>query len=257
MQITIRPKAEVTNNFVDLMIEIYETWLKGIMKTSRYGMKQGLGNVARTLPIVRRQNPDLHTGLDYEITRLRMTDYEKFYATTVNGTRYIVGQTRHITLTEPIMSRVGRRHVENGDRRLRGELGKYHIYLSTDLFARSDMGLLHMIPERNPRSVFRHPHHYLAEYSGRYYPGQNGVTPARPLPAGVSPLSAVTGNCWGTSSVPLKSNIEMPDIPALFLIMLQHARTYGNSPPIHMEQLDFDWHTNANGERVEIEANPR
>jgi hypothetical protein len=94
--------AEITPEFVDLMIDIYKAWLERVMS-----IPQGFGmagmtaiNVKRVLPIVRRQSPDLHTGLDYEITRLRQAPFSKFYATTFKGTRYLVGITRHITLVD-------------------------------------------------------------------------------------------------------------------------------------------------------------
>ena len=58
-----------------------------------------------------------------------------------------------------------------------------------------------------------------------------------------SPLSYRTGNCYGDFSGVIKGMVDEPDIPQLFQQIHKHLSTYGNYPPRHMDQLDFDYHT--------------
>ena len=104
------------------------------------------------------------------------------------------------------------------------------------MFDKADLRLIHMIPERNPRSIYRHPHHYLCNVE--YSPPSSGEGVIQP---GASPLVTTTGNCWGDVSTPAKSSIDDPDVPDLFRLLSYHLGTRGNRPPIGMHQLDFDW----------------
>jgi hypothetical protein len=215
MKLTLPDRAEVTPAFVDLMIDIYSCYLKRVEENLRSGwsLRQVSGvNVKRIIPIVRRQSIDLHTGLDYEITRLRSAGYKKLDALERKGIRYMVGITKHITMRE-----FNRQHS------ILGELGPFRVFLSDEMFTQSDMRFIHMIPERNPRSVYRHPHHYLNNLSNNQHP-----------------LEAETGNCWGNFSGPMKSVIDDPDIPELFRLLHQHLSTYGYIPPVSLDMLDYD-----------------
>jgi hypothetical protein len=222
--------ATVTPEFVDLMIDIYKTWLEAVMANSReFGMAgKSAINVKRILPIVRRQSPDLHTGLDYEITRLRGSHYSKFTTCELKGVRFLVGITRHITM-------IDYQERESGSNKPCGEMGSYRVFLSDQMFARADMRQIHMIPERNPRSVFRHPHHYVA-VSQRDFDANGKAF----IQKSVSPLFADTGNCWGSVSNPAKNAIDDPDIPELFRLLGYHLSTRGNGPPVKDWELDFD-----------------
>jgi len=218
-------RAIVTPEFVDLMIEIYTAWLhrvEALYARSRSDMAgRAVANIRRVLPIVRRQSPDLHSGLDYEITRLRGANFSKFQTHEYKGTQYLVGITRHITLVNYL-----------NRREILGELGPYRIFLSKEMFDKSDMRLIHMIPERNPRAVNRHPHHYI---------GERGSWDHRAVLSGpFHPLTAETGNCWGDVCNPAKGSIDDPDIADLFRLLQYHLTTKGNSPPIYVDSLDFD-----------------
>jgi hypothetical protein len=228
--ITLPKRATVEPDFVDTMIEIYSQWLKAISaaKNNENFMEQKKGNIARLLPIVRRQNPSLHSGLEYEITRLRGLAYEKFYSYVgPDGQKYIVG------LTNPITIRV----YSNNE--ILGKLGKYRVYLPMKLFATCNLGDLHMIPENNLFSVFRHPHHYIAAWPDESYLSSSNRQSEKIYKG--NPLVGKTGNCWGDTTHSLRGSVEDPDIPAVFAILHRHLSTWGTQPPITMGLLDFPW----------------
>jgi hypothetical protein len=227
-------RAVIAPEFIDLMIELYAEWMTRnnnliIQGTQREGFKHYAFTARRMLPIVRRQSND-REGLDYEVTRLRGLPFTHFLAvmdvdpTEESGEKipWLVGRTKHVRIADY------RRRSE-----IIGELGCYDIYIPSTIVRTPQLGHIHMIPQRNQRSHNRHPHHYLND--GRLY--DNEMVMDR------SPLSYLTGNCWGSYSAVIKRQVDLPDFPALFGQLYGHLSTYGDSPPRHMDQLDFDIHT--------------
>ena len=207
----IQPRAEVTPEFIETMQMAYRIWLTNLQRSldnmSAYSRENTLKyagtNATRVIPIVSG------SGLDVEVTRLRQSKFTKFELYSHSGISYLLGTTKHISIHDYI------------SKRTIGELGPYRIFLPVSIFAKPDLYAIHMIPMRNMKSVKRHCHHYT-----------NSDTE--------HPLDRRTGNCWGSYSGIIQALIATPDIPALFMQLHNHLCTRGNSPPVHLEYLDFD-----------------
>lgn len=220
-------RANVSAEFIDLMIELYSEWMlnnQNLIKagTTRKGFEHYTYTAKRMMPIVRRVSDD-RTGLDYEVTRLRGLPFTDFLVVqNVDPTEqersipWLVGRTRHVTITN---------YARRSE--VMGQLGSYDIYVPSTIVRTPQLGHIHMIPQRNQWSINRHPHHYL------------NVDRSLDHGAG-SPLSYQTGNCYGSYSGVLKRMVDLPDFPALFGQLFGHLCTYGDSPPRRMNMLDFD-----------------
>ena len=225
-KLNLRNHTNVSPEFVDLMCEIYEKWAS----LHQAQIKDGASNprnkhftqtAARMMPIVRRQSPAPRVGLDYEITRLQTLPFTDFVV--VRGPhpdddvqeqiRWLVGRTCHVTAT-----------YYNHRSEIAGELGRYDIYIPEIVATRPDLYQIHMIPQRNQKSIARHYHH-----------GISAIEVTR------IPLNYPTYNCWGDYTIPLSGLMSELDIPELFRQLRNHLATYGDRPPFR--ELDFDTRT--------------
>jgi len=218
----VAPSMEITPDFVPAMIQAYMGWMTLQSEVAAGGaskrtMEKHAVTIGRLMPIVKKQSPSLRSGLDYEVTRLRGLKFVKFELFQHEDRQYLAGTTSHITITE-----------WSNRKRIMGELGAYWIAIPLNIFVAPDLGKIHMIPMRNPQARDRHPHHYTRSYEQR-----SVREPAHPL-------DRETGNCFGDYSGTLTGLLAEPDLPGLFQQLYGHLSTYGNSPPRHMDALDFD-----------------
>ena len=220
-------RAAVAPEFIEVMIALYAEW---ITKNERV-IRQSIGTKhehfahsgRRMMKIVKRKNDSPRAGLDYEIARLRGLPYREFFVvedvdpTNVHGPRipWLAGHTRFVTMTY---------HQNRND--VKGYMGCYTIYIPASIVRNPDIDTIHMIPDRNPNSVNRHPHHYLNVLDGTRIIG--------------SPLAYPTGNCFGDYSGVIKGMVDEPDFPELFRQLYGHLSTYGVMPPRSLSSLDFD-----------------
>ena len=171
--------VKISPDFIDLMRSFYENWARQntrlihIGSTDPEGEYGGYTMTARRLmPIVRGQSPSLRDGLEYEITRfrgLKFTSFEVYegpepFNARRRGNpqtiRWMVGRTRHIQATYWNMRQWDERAGKFiGD--VAGELGGYNIYIPETIAVKPALADLHMIPQRNLYSVFRHYHHKI------------------------------------------------------------------------------------------------
>ena len=220
-------RANISDEFIELIIALYKEWMlknQGLIKqsVSNTRFEHYARTAQRMLPIIRRISDD-RAGVDYEITRLRGLPFTDFLVVhDVDPTEqedripWLVGRTRHVTITN---------YARRSE--VMGELGRYDVYVPSSIVRRPELGHIHMIPQRNQRSSNRHPHHYLQTYG-------------EAVAADRSPLSYPTGNCYGSYSAVIKKMVDLPDYPALFGQLYGHLSTYGDSPPIRMNNIDFD-----------------
>ena len=245
-------RATVHPEFIEVMIALYAEWIQRNMKLIEAGKtRSGFANYThsaiRMLPIIQRVS-DGRKGLDYELTRLRGLSrsyteftvihdidpthhfgepdwdeddandfYDREYARAPK-IPWLVGRTRHVTMT----NYANRQEIK-------GQLGCFNVYIPSSIVRSPELDHIHMIPHRNMRSIYRHPHHYVSN--------DGPLSPRR------SPLSYRTGNCYGDYSEVIKAMIDEPDFPALFQQLFGHLSTFGYGPPIHLESLDYDIHT--------------
>jgi hypothetical protein len=218
----LKQRAVIPQSFIDTMIEMYKAYAREqipLLQSERARNMQGIGvTLSRMKPIIERKNGNGERwGLDYEITRLRALRVSAFDVIPAQENSigpWLVVRTKHITL----------KHYSGG--RIMGELGPYKIYVPFKIRQRG-LVYIHMIPERNPASTQRHPHHY--------FQGPNKFPHL---------LEYQTGNCYGSFSGVLTGLISQLDIPALLQQLISHLSTYGDRPPISdVSRLDFDTNT--------------
>jgi hypothetical protein len=245
-------RATISNEFVDLIIALYAEWMTRNERLIRAGVtNKGFSHFThsaqRMLPIVKRVSDD-RKGLDYEITRLRGLPYTEFVVVTdIDPTYHIadydedlddlavdeedyyrreyakapkipwlVGHTKFVTMT----NYANRQEVM-------GRLGCFKIYIPSSIVRSPELGHIHLIPDRNTRSINRHPHHGL-------------TTDGEIMNSSRSPLTYPTINCYGDYSGVIKGMIDEPDFPELFRQLFGHLSTFGYGPPIHLSSLDYD-----------------
>jgi hypothetical protein len=205
--IKIQKRTEVSEQFIEEMLSAYKRWLLNVKENSPENYAT---SISRLLPIASKKSPSMREGYEYELTRLRTTEYESLSIFERNGRKYFAGATPHITIVD-----------YRNRKKVMGELGSYSVYIPIEIFDDALMSSIHLIPHRNPNAMNRHPHHFTR--SSGY------------------PLDRETGNCYGTYTAVLKGLIDDPDLPELFRQYMRHLRTYGDRPPRKMQQLDFNW----------------
>ena len=239
-------RANISTEFVDLMTALYAEWVtkneRVILagKTNK-GFEHFTMSARRMLPIIKRVSDD-RKGLDYELTRLRGLPYTDFVVVMdvdptwdprepewdddydeaeewKNAPRipWLVGRTKFVTMTN---------YANRSE--IKGQLGHFDVYIPSSIVRSPELSHIHMIPQRNQRSVYRHPHHYLQT---------DGEAITR------SPLSYRTGNCYGDYSGVIKGMVDEPDFPELFRQLFGHLSTFGYGPPINLSSLDYDIHS--------------
>ena len=207
--VKIVKRTEVTEDFKTAMISSYMQWLKLVNNGDSYDRSAKSQSIARLLPIVKKESPEQRSGYDYEVTRLRSTEYTEFFMGKHEDKWFMCGTTPHITIKD-----------YRGSHKTVGELGRYNVYIPVSIFADPALKRIHMIPLRNPNASNRHPHHYVMGTG--------------------HPLDRPTGNCYGSYAGVLTGLLDNPDLPELFRQIMQHLRTYGDRPPRKIGQLDFD-----------------
>ena len=235
-------RANVHPEFIKLMRSMYAEWVQRNARLIKAGTTNGqfahfTHSARRMLPIVKGVSND-RAGLDYEITRLRGLPYREFTVirdvdpakvpdlsewdyeedsepdlSGVSIIPWLVGRTKFVVMTN---------FSNRGE--ILGQLGHFDVCIPSSIVRSPEIGHIHLIPHRNPKSINRHPHHGIqtedgVRYSPRFYP---------------------TINCYGDYSGVIKGMVDEPDFPELFRQLFGHLSTYGYGPPISLSSLDYD-----------------
>jgi len=244
-------RANISTEFVDLMIALYAEWVTKNDRLIRAGLtnksfEHFTHSARRMIPIIKRVSDD-RKGLDYELTRLRGLPYTDFVVVTDIDPTWEVGEpdwdeddadefyAREYAEAPKIPWLVGRTKFVSmtnyaNRNEVMGQLGRFDVYIPSSIVRSPELGHIHLIPQRNQRSIYRHPHHYLQ-------------TDGEQIARNRSPLSYRTGNCYGDYSGVIKGMVDEPDFPELFRQLFGHLSTFGYGPPISLSSLDYDIHT--------------
>jgi hypothetical protein len=225
MSIKIKPRANVTQGFIEEYERLASEKLRGMMdKLSAYPerqrqavMKKHAAMYGRLTAIIRgKSGPGV--GMDFQLAQLRALDYEKLDVYTAPALRdtFLIGKTRELEMEE-----VGSR----GNTPLRyWDVGAYTIFINTRLLLEENTSGIHVVPARAPTASQRHVHHYAIPDTERSQ----------------HPPTWQTRTCWSQFGAPVTMAVSELDIVELFRIMRIFAgRYYSGSPLVGIQDLPF------------------
>lgn len=128
-----------------------------------------------------------------------------------NHAQWLAAHTKEITMTQ-----------WNGDRQpgegaSRWNMGPYTLYLPVEDFTNGATNRFHFVPEREPLTIYRHPHHKA------YY---NDIrTPSRPLEMAPS-------TCWGSFGTIVTGCVTDGDIVETFRTLHAYLSRYNVRSPL-------------------------
>jgi hypothetical protein len=221
MAIKTISRASVSVEFLEYLRQVYETFIHQEKQhaaeypsgAAKY-LKMRASAHAHILSVLRVGHSDNRSGLEYEMTRLRVLPYQEFTTTIRKGKKYLVGVTKPIVI-----------EGDGCDRKY--YLGSYAVYLSLDAIANCCPDDFQFIPLKQPYSHARHPHHKV-DYE---------------MDSTVHPLDKEPRTCWGGFGNPVRLLLDIPDIPELFRLLYLYLSRYNpSSPLVHggIKNLDFD-----------------
>ncbi len=150
-------------------------------------------------------------GRDFEITRLRSLEFTRYEVIEFNHAQWLAAHTKDITMTH-----------WNGDRQpgegaSRWNMGPYTIYLPVEDFTNGATNRFHFVPDLEPLTIYRHPHHKA------YY---NDIrTPTRPLEMAPS-------TCWGSFGTIVTGCVTDGDIVETFRTLHAYLSRYNVRSPL-------------------------
>jgi hypothetical protein len=226
MALKIVKRAQVNENFLGLMLHIYQRWMQAegrIAETYPGGKKnyfaQNRMRHVRINNLLHGGDGDGRSGKTYEITKLRALHYTDFKAIRHGDVNYLVGETIPI-----IIDHVEKNHRGVPDRVY--HLGPYRVYIAESVVLDGRLDQVHMIPLKCPGTINRSPHHRAAINDEHH------------------PLSYTTSTCWGDFGTAIKSYAADADIPELFRGLFLYLSRYNpNSPLIDIHRMDWDVET--------------
>ncbi len=197
-------------------------------------MKRNPSMYGRLTAIVRKEDGP-GVGMDFEVTRLRSLDYTRFWA--LNHKRPDGSRALYLCATTPdlMIEEItgGRGHNYRGpvQNTALWDAGAYTVYVPVqDILDTKSTGI-HVIPERRPYAINRHPHHGVAG-SGYHTPDSlSGHF-----------LDVKVHTCWSEFGSPVMSAIGEANVVELFRYMRIFAgRYYAGSPLRSMGRNDMDF----------------
>jgi hypothetical protein len=206
-------RAEVTPEFIHALQTIARTKIARYADEAKFMPERSKKlYVSRKAPVVAKLNK-LRTddGRDYEITRLRSLDFIRYEVLDHEGSRWLVAHTRDILMTRWDGER------QPGENAQRWNMGPYTIYIPVDDFISGSTIHFHFVPDREPLTMYRHPHHkgYLV----------NIITPA-------SPLQMDPSTCWGSFGTIVTGCVTDGDVVETFRALHAYLSRYNVRSPL-------------------------
>ncbi len=206
-------RAEVDPAFIQVMQEIARAKIARYADEARYMPERTRRfYVTKKAPVVARlTNLRTDKGRDYEITRLRSLEFTRYAVVQSDGAQWLAAHTKDITLVRWSGSR------EPGERAERWDMGPYTIYIPVNDFISGITNRFHFVPDREPLTVYRHPHHK------GYYTSIS--TPTEPLQ-----LSPST--CWGSFGSIVTGCVTDGDVVETFRTLHAYLGRYDPRSPL-------------------------
>jgi hypothetical protein len=162
--IRVKPRAEIDDSFKKAVREIGRTFISEFkeltdMRKRRTIETSGI-KVKNAMELLKAD------GIDKLVTKLRSMEFDKFTTeTSPRGRKYIVGYTRPIeSITYNGSQKSSKVYL----------MGAYRIYIPLDAFISGSSNTFHLVPDANPYTLDRTPHHYAENYDEvhflDYYP---------------------------------------------------------------------------------------
>ena len=228
-RIRIQERASVSDDFVELYRRTAETKLRFELNKiksmsrefARTYMLQSPSKFGRLGAIVKGHNGP-GVGMDFEKARLRSLDYQRFFTLEHRGEMYFCGQTRDVVMEE-----------YGGANKCvaRWDIGSYTIYVPVRTLLSVKPDLIHMVPDRSPLTVSRHPHH-RASYDGDH------------------PLDRFPVTCWSQFATPVSIAVSEVNLVELFRFLRTFVGRYNNRSPLTNIDHNFMWRINPDENRA-------
>jgi len=151
----VKPRAKVKPEFIELVCELANQELRSIRDQSLATadrdqfMLINAEIIRRLAGLVRKDM----LAIDRLKTNLRGLDYKSFSLYNRGETQYLVGKTNPIKMAKYLSSSNTKPHQYF-------DAGAYWVYIKAGDFLSKKLDGIHMIPERNPTILTRHPHIY-------------------------------------------------------------------------------------------------
>lgn len=149
----MKPRAKVKPEFIELVCntakqELYEIrdTAQAFANNSDYMLKKG--EVIQRLSSLVRRNA---MAIDRLKTNLRGLDYKSFSVYNRGEAQYLVGKTNPIVMAQYARS-------TSTKPRAYFDAGAYWVYINVGDFLAKKLNKVHMIPEKSPSALNRHPH---------------------------------------------------------------------------------------------------
>ena len=255
MAIRIKTRASVEPSFIKAYEYLAEKKLRqeqekltAMSKAAAEATMQRNPSMYGRLTSIYRHESGPNMGLDFEITRLRALDYTRFFALlhktpSQEKILYMCATTPDLMIEEVATQPRKRRRRHYYDDHPREEAptattaswdaGAYTIYVPVMEILKGKSDGIHVVPERFPNAVNRHPHHGCKSSSGDYH-----------LPDMIAGhfLDAKIATCWSEFGSPVLSAIGEANVVEIFRFMRIFAgRYYSGSPLRTMGARDMDF----------------
>lgn len=216
----VRERTVVSDKFVDAMVAIAKQYLKrtdGWLKSysgarREEWMKNNSVQVVRMSAIAQRVE-EVGKGLDYELTRLRGSQYKKLGMHEHKDNMYVVGETRDLTMTAS-SSRRDWNGTGGFPKGAQWDIGSYLICVPLEAFRKQQITGIHFIPQRSRLSPSRLPHHAAHTRDVSH------------------PLDARASTCWAQFSGPVSKCVKSGGMVELMLYLVTFAKRYNPNSPL-------------------------
>jgi hypothetical protein len=196
----VKPRAKVRPEFIDLVCETAKEKPLDIHEQSksyanRVSYLRSKGEMIRRLSALVRGD---EIAIDRLKTRLRGLNYQSLNAYDRDGTKYFVGKTNAVPIEQYARSTSTKPQAYY-------DASPYWIYVRADHFLAENVDSIQSIPERDPKTLTRHPH--IVAYNTENHS---------------SPLDYNPSICWSGFAMLVSAAAEDHDIVALFRYTYLH-----------------------------------
>lgn len=224
--ITVKRRAVVSKEFIEAIKEIASQKLatfKELVEMSGEGYaRRYKHDINYCLSILNKQDIP-GKGLDLEVTNLRSMPFLSYGVDSHEGYGdFIYGQTTNLVC------------VSTNNNSQRWDIGSWMIVVPMDAFVTGSLLRIHLIPQKSPKIINRHPHHYAYDPNDDRFSGFINC----------HPLEAEPVFCWSGYGTPLPVAIKQGCVSETLRILHQFIISYNPSSPLrrinempHFEQL--------------------